>query len=107
LYKIYIENLTFSTIIGILEEERHTPQNVIVNLHVEYEGSSFLNYATICEFIENDMKKNSYLLIEDALEIISKNLHSKFPQIQSTLLKITKPDIIKNAQVSVELYRKY
>jgi dihydroneopterin aldolase len=53
------------------------------------------------------MKKNSYLLIEDALEIISKNLHSKFPQIQSTLLKITKPDIIKNAQVSVELYRKY
>ncbi|HIC09864.1 MAG TPA: dihydroneopterin aldolase, partial [Campylobacterales bacterium] len=34
--RIYIENLTFSTIIGILEFERTTPQDVSIDIVLEY-----------------------------------------------------------------------
>lgn len=107
--KIYIENLNFDTIIGILEDERTTPQKVYIDSQIEYnyENGDFLNYAHICEFIEIDMKRNSYFLIEDALQEITDKLHIKYPQIRSIILKITKPNILQNAKVAVEIFRNY
>lgn len=106
---IYIENLTFDCIIGILNEERETPQQVIVNCSIDYNYSEndFINYAEVANFIENDMKKSKYKLIEDALLALLKAIKSKFPLISSMKLKISKPQILDNCVVCVELEKKY
>jgi len=101
--KIYIEDLKFQCIVGILDFERVTPQDVIVNLTIEYDyKNEFINYAEVSEYIKEIMFKEKFLLLEDALATISSQLKINFPQINSLSLKITKPSILPDCRVSVE-----
>ena len=44
---IHIEDLRFKCIIGLLEFERHTPQEVIVTLELDYDYTdTFINYRS-------------------------------------------------------------
>lgn len=100
--RIDIERLTFDTIIGILEHERLTPQKVIINLWIEYEYTDqFINYAEVSHDVESHVKEQQFLLLEDALESLSKNLQKNFPLIKKLFIKITKPSIMPNSEVSV------
>jgi len=101
---IYIENLTFDAIIGILPEERKVPQKVIVNVELDYEYKNgiFINYATLVNLIENSIKNNKFKLIEEALLSLHVEIKTKFLQISSIKLKIFKPTILAHADVSVE-----
>ena len=108
MYKIIIENLEFDAIIGILDFEREKPQKIIVNAIIEYENKeNFVDYAKICEMIEQIIKEKKFLLLEEAHEEISKFLKIKFPQIKSINLTIKKPQILKNALVGVNILRKF
>lgn len=109
LFKIYIEDLTFETIIGILKKERKIPQKVVINCIIKYKYTKkvFINYAVVSKLIEKNMIKKKYKLLEDALLSISKELKAKFPQINSISLKISKPNILDNLVVSVEIKKKY
>jgi len=99
---IYIEDLKFQCIIGILDFERVTPQDVIINLTISYNyKKEFINYADVTKLIEKEMIKNKFLLLEDALLRLSKKLKKKFPLIQTLDIKITKPSILPNTMVSV------
>jgi dihydroneopterin aldolase len=101
---IHIEELRFATIIGILDFERVTPQDVIVNLEIDYEyKDEFINYADVVTFIKSDMIEAKYLLIEDALHGLSQKITKKFPHAIELRLKITKPSILADAKVSVSL----
>jgi len=100
--KIHVENLKFQSIIGILDFERITPQNVIINLTIDYDyKDEFINYATVVDIVKNEMQKQKFLLIEDALLEISTKLKENFSQINTLNLKITKPSILPDATVSV------
>ena len=100
--KIQIEDLKFRCIIGILDFERKKPQDVIVNLEVEYEyKNNFIDYAKIVKKIKKTMIKKKFLLIEDALETIILKLVKDYSQIKSIDLKITKPSILPDCMVSV------
>ncbi len=107
--KIYVENLTFDAIIGILPEERITPQKVVVNveLNYEYKKGVFINYAILANLIENNIKQKQYELIEDALLALHVEIKSKFSQISSIKLKISKPTILDQCGVSVESKMNY
>lgn len=99
---IYIEDLKFQTIIGILDFERETPQEVIINLELEYEYiNEFINYADVSDLIKNTMIKSKFLLVEDALKDLSFKLKKEFSKIQILSLKITKPSILPDCMVSV------
>ena len=100
---IHIENLVFDCIIGILEFERVTPQKVIINAEIEYNYSknSFINYADIIQLIEQQMLEKKYELLETAIEELSQNIITQYSKITKFTLKISKPNIIKNAQVSL------
>lgn len=77
--KIIIKNLTFETIVGILEEERHTPQNVILYVKIDYDYTSdhpFIDYAKVCSFLETEMNHMHYFLLEEALSDLSQKLKS-------------------------------
>ncbi len=99
---IHIEDLKFKCILGILDFERDTPQDVIVNLSITYNyQKNFINYAEVVEFIKNEMINGKFLLIEDALLEISSKLKENFSLIEKLDIKITKPSILPEAIVSV------
>ena len=101
--QIHIEKLSFECIIGLLDFERISPQRVIVTCKIDYtyEKNSFINYAEVSQSITSEMKNQKFELIESALEYLSKYLSQHFPQIKTLYLKISKPNILDNAVVSV------
>ena len=102
--KIYIEDLSFKCIIGILDFERVKKQKVIVNLSFDYEfkDNLFINYAEVSDLIKTTMKKRKFLLLEDAIISLKEIIDTKY-SISNLELKITKPDILKDCKVSLSL----
>jgi len=99
---IHIEDLKFQCIIGILDFERVTPQDIIINLTIDYDyKDKFINYAEVVEMIKKDINDKKYLLIEDALEGLKIILFKKFPLIKKLNIKLTKPSILNDCKVSV------
>jgi dihydroneopterin aldolase len=101
--RIYLENFSFDTIIGILPEERETPQKVIINLIADYNYSSghFIDYVEIRDIIRELMDREKFGLLEDAIEEIICRIYTRF-NIRYMKVKITKPDILEDAVVSLE-----
>ena len=101
--KIEISNLTFKCIIGILDFERIKKQKVIINLSFEYQFSkdSFINYAEVSDLVEKTMKKEKFLLLEDAILHLENLLNTTY-NINNLKIKISKPNILKNCVVSLE-----
>jgi len=99
---IHIEDLKFQCIIGILDFERVTPQDVIINIEIEYlYEDNFINYAEIVQLIKEIMIKSEFLLIEEALDSLNLKLIKEFSSIKSMYIKITKPSILPDCKVSV------
>ena len=104
---IHVEDLKFQCIIGILDFERTKPQDVIVNLTIDYDNKNgFINYADIVQIIKENMIKSEFLLIEDALDYLNLKLFKEFSSIKSLDLKITKPSILPDCKVSVSNHYK-
>lgn len=104
--KIYIENLSFKCIIGILDFERIKKQEVIINLSFNYDfkEDSFINYAQVALLVEKTMKEKEFLLLEEAIIYIEELLYKTYKNenLNTLKLKITKPNILKNCIVSLE-----
>ena len=99
---IHIEDLKFQTIIGILDFERVTPQDVIINVEIEYNYiDRFINYVEVNQTIKDIMIESKFLLIEEALTTLSHKLKKEFFLINLLTLKITKPSILPDCTVSV------
>ena len=100
---IHIEELTFKCIIGILDFERVTPQKVIINVEIEYnyEENNFINYADVIKLIEQQILEKKYELLETAIEELTQKIIEKYSKITKLTLKISKPNIIKNAKVAL------
>jgi dihydroneopterin aldolase len=104
---IHVEDLKFQCIIGILDFERVKPQNVIVNLIIDYNNENgFINYADIVQITKEILINSEFLLIEDALDSLNLKLVKEFSSIKSLDLKITKPSILKGCKVSVSNHYK-
>jgi len=108
MYKIVIEELTFKAVIGVLDSEKEQEQLVVAECSIEYEDiERYIDYSKVCEIIEGMIKTNRYGLIETAIDEIEKRLKTEFPNMKSLYLKITKPEILRNALVGAEILRKY
>lgn len=102
--KVSIDSLTFKTIIGILPFERVTKQKVVLDITFEYKFSKkqkdFVDYSHVANMAKMIMKKEKFELIEDALIYLHRALTNEF-NISNLHIKISKPDILKNCEVSV------
>lgn len=106
--KVHIQDLRFQTIIGILDFERITPQEVIINLELEYNyENEFINYANVSALIKSSILTQEFLLIEDALLYLQVSLKKEFQEINTLTLKITKPSILPDCKVSVSLFKDF
>jgi len=100
---IHIKSLSFQAILGILDFERITPQEVIINTNIVYTyHDTFINYADVAAFIEKEMQTQKFELIEEALQALSEGIKTLFPAVQKVTLEIIKPNIMPNCRVSVE-----
>jgi len=105
---IHIEELRFQCIIGLLDFERHTPQDVIINLQLDYDYiNEFINYADVTALIEKDLQEKKYELLETALNELFNLISQKFPLTKQLEIKISKPDILPNCRVSVSNIKVY
>ena len=103
MYEIFVSKLKFKCIVGLLPHERLNPQKVVVDCQIRYnKESDFLDYSKVALFIEEFMKEKKFILLEDALKLISEQLIIDYPMIRTLKLKITKPNILKNCKVSVK-----
>jgi len=102
--KVSINDLTFNTIIGILPFERVKKQKVILDISFTYKfkkgQKDFIDYSHVANMSKMIMKKEKFLLIEDAIVYIDRALTKEF-KIKKLNIKITKPSILKNCKVSV------
>ena len=99
---IHIEDLKFQCIIGILDFERVNPQDVIINIDINYNyEKGFINYTKIVEILKETMINSEFMLIEEALESINLKLVKEYSSIKNFLIKITKPSILRGCKVSV------
>lgn len=101
---VHIEALTFKAIIGILEHERQTPQEVIVNVSFKYayKHGNFIDYAQVANNIKSVMQEKKFELIEDALITLKQYLKKSYP-LKNIKLKIAKPTILNDCIVAVKL----
>ncbi len=108
MFKIYIENLTVDAVMGILDFEREKEQKIVMDLEIEYEFSkTYLDYKEIADFVSDRIVEKKFFLIEEALQDLAETLKEKFPPISYLKVKITKPNILKNCVVGVEIQKKY
>ena len=90
----------FKCIIGILDFEREKKQKI--NIKLEVKSDDFLDYSLLCEWIKKIYKKNKFHLLEDSVRFILENIKDFDNNINYIKIKISKPNIIKNAKVSIK-----
>ena len=100
---IHIEDLTFDVIIGLLDFERDRPQRVIINLEASYnyENDLFIDYADMVMLMKEELKVKRYELLENALIDLKDLLTTRYPELQTLSLKLSKPDILPECTVSL------
>ncbi|SFV62522.1 Dihydroneopterin aldolase [hydrothermal vent metagenome] len=100
---IHIESLNFKTIIGLLDFERITAQSISIELEIvyDYEEKHFINYAEVALLVEENIKKEQYYLLEEALLSLKTLLSTLYPQMIQLFIKISKPDILDNCKVGL------
>lgn len=105
---IHIEDLRFKCIIGLLEFERHTPQEIIVDLELDYDYTdTYINYAELAECIKTDLQEKKYELLETALNELFQIISANYPLLKRLFIKVTKPDILPDCSVSVSNVKIY
>jgi dihydroneopterin aldolase len=100
---IHIKSLTIEGIIGILDFERINKQKIVIDIESSYlyREEIFINYADMINLVETHILLKEYKLLEDALIGLRDTIITTYSNIDKLYIKISKPDIIKNAIVSL------
>jgi len=102
--RVFIEQLSFKAIIGILPFERVKKQQVRVSISFEYifntNSKEFIDYSEVSSLVKTTIKKKKFKLIEDAIITLEKLLYKKF-NLKNLKIFISKPNILQDCIVSV------
>ena len=112
--KVLINDLTVDAILGILPNERITPQRVVINLTIFTDTqpaaksqniADTLNYAELASQAAQRTINGEYLLIESLVEDLAA-LTLDHPTAKAVTVRVEKPQAVSDARsVGVEIYR--
>ena len=107
--RVAIEGLSFEAIIGLLPEERRKPQEVVVDLFLEYDyrPDHFLDYAEAARIVERHIREGKFLLVEEALTSLVPILKGSFPSIKYIEISLSKPKILPSGVPKVTIKRTF
>ena len=110
---VFIEELTVNAILGILPEERITPQPVVVDLQLQVDSRAAaqstriedtLDYADLANKVQALIIDGKYLLIETLINDIA-DLCLSAPEASGVTVEVRKPKALANAVVGLRIYR--
>jgi len=101
--KVEIIGLSFDAIIGLYEEERESPQKVVIDISFEYKykKKNFIDYMNVIECVKNCVIKEKFFLLEDALEKLNSLIKDRYKSIKSLKIAICKPSITKECKIKI------
>jgi dihydroneopterin aldolase len=99
--EVFIKNLKFRTIIGLLDHERKNEQEICVS--AKFKADEFIDYVVICEILQADFNEHKFYKVEDALDFFEAKFKAQFRTLHSFSMKIAKPHIIDNALVGAKI----
>lgn len=112
---VYVRNLVFEAILGVLPRERVTPQPICVSLELTVNTqiaaeskdlNDTLDYAFLAEAVEALAVEQQCLLVETLAHQIA-GLALAQPLVQAVRVTVGKPNALEKAeQVGVEIYRR-
>ncbi|WP_279061059.1 dihydroneopterin aldolase [Campylobacter lanienae] len=102
---VFVDNLEFDTIIGLLDFERVNSQKICVSM--EFEACEFVDYATVCEITQREFNENKFYKVEDALEYFAIKFKATHPNLTKFYMKISKIEIVPNAIVGAKILKNY
>ena len=111
---INIKNLRLRTLIGFNPEERTKPQDIVINIEIDYqvtpavlddEVAEALNYKTITKEVINYVENGSFLLLERLVSDVL-NICSASSSVERASVTIDKPHALRFAD-SVSLTMAY
>jgi len=109
---VFIRDLRFKTIIGCWDWERQVPQDIIVNLEIEWDCAAVgaldaaVNYAAVAEAVIGCVQQGRFELVETAAEAVAALVLEEFsaPAVRVT---IAKPRAVREAgAVGVSIERR-
>ena len=65
---VFVDNLEFDTIIGLLDFERLNSQKICVSM--EFEACEFVDYAAVCEITQREFNENKFYMKISKIEIV-------------------------------------
>jgi len=101
--KIHIDNFEVHCIIGLLDFERDSEQQVLLDIEIQYTyiQGEFLDYSRVTDLIRAHLKKEKYLLLEEALAGIKVLIFQEFPLVELLSIKMAKPNILPHCSVAL------
>lgn len=113
--KIHIEQLEVLSLIGVYDWERKYKQRLLVDIELQADlfiaaqsdnVEDTLNYAQVAQTVIEIAKQSEFKLIEALASHLVDCILQTFPLVKIVKLKLSKPDILANAQnVAVEFCR--
>lgn len=98
--KLYLENIEIFANHGVFKEEKTLGQKFIISLEltlntrdaaVSNDLTKSVHYGELCHRIEEEFKKESYDLIETAVEKIAEFILFNYDMVKSVKVKLKKP----------------
>ena len=109
---IGFENLKVHTIVGLLDFERSTPQNILITLKLGVESEQIIqnqqnddlgelpNYHEASILLEKFIQDQKFYTLEALVYQSAQVLFEQFPIVNSVYLKVCKPQAISKADFS-------
>ncbi|WP_297573714.1 dihydroneopterin aldolase [uncultured Campylobacter sp.] len=98
---IFIKELKFQTIIGILEHERQNKQEI--SLDIKLRADEFIDYTQVIYETKALFESEEFFYVEDALNFFKVFFKKRFKTLKFLKMKITKEKIVADAKVGAIL----
>lgn len=115
--KIFIYDLRIIMKIGVREDERVNPQEVIINLECDFDFTKAMetdnindtiNYKDILRVIQNYCNNHSPKLLEKLGSDLIQEIHKNFSKIKKIKIQIIKPAAIPNSKgAGIEIIKEF
>ena len=103
--RVFIENLTVETVIGIFDWEREIRQAVSLDLEMDYDISraaasdsieDTLDYKAVAKRLIRFVEKSEFRLVEALAEQCAQIVLNEFP-VERLILKLSKPGAVRGS----------
>ena len=101
--RVIIKELKFRAIIGLLQEERHKEQELLINALMLAFDDEFIDYALACELIKTTIKNGRFKTVEEALKACGDSLKKEFAFLKRLEMEILKIEILPDAIVGAKI----